>query len=302
MHTRRRTARCLCLLALLLSTRPLNARLDVVKVDTGSLSGRAATGGVTAYLGIPFAAPPVGDLRWRPPQPAAKWEGVRKADTFGTSCMQNQAGSRLPWTEEFMTQGAIGEDCLFLNVWTAAKSANARLPVMFWIYGGGFNEGSSSVAVYDGTELARKGVIVVSMNYRVGPLGFLAHPELTNESEHRSSGNYGLLDQIAALQWVNRNVAAFGGDPSQVTIFGQSAGAISVMHLMRSPLAKGLFVRAIAQSGPGLLGRNALGGGATLTDREAAGAKYIESKGAKTLAEMRALPAAGFFASGEAAA
>jgi len=269
-----------------------------VKIDTGSLSGLATTGGVTAYLGIPFAAPPVGELRWRPPQPAAKWEAVRKADKFGTSCMQNQAGSRLPWTEEFMTQGPIGEDCLFLNVWTAAKNANARLPVMFWIYGGGFNEGSSSVAVYNGTELAKKGVIVVSVNYRVGPLGFLAHPELTKESPHRSSGNYGLLDQIAALQWVSRNIAAFGGDPNQVTIFGQSAGALSVMHLMRSPLAKGLFARAIAQSGPGLLGRNALGGGATLADREAAGAKYIESKGAKTLAEMRALPAAGFFASG----
>ena len=276
----------------------LRARLDVVKIDTGSLSGLATTGGVTAYLGIPFAAPPVGDFRWRPPQPAAKWEGVRKAETFATSCMQNQAGSRLPWTEEFMTQGPIGEDCLFLNVWTAAKNGTAKLPVMFWIYGGGFNEGSSSVAVYNGTELAKKGVIVVSVNYRVGPLGFLAHPELTKESPHRSSGNYGLLDQIAALQWVSRNIAAFGGDPTQVTIFGQSAGALSVMHLMRSPLAKGLFARAIAQSGPGLLGRNALGGGATLPDREAAGAKYIESKGAQTLAEMRALPAAGFFASG----
>jgi para-nitrobenzyl esterase len=153
------------------------------------------------------------------------------------------------------------------------------------------------VAVYDGTALAGKGVIVVSLNYRVGPLGFLAHPELTKESEHGSSGNYGLLDQIAALQWVQRNIAAFGGDPMQVTIFGQSAGALSVMNLMRSSLAKGLFSRAIAQSGPGLLGRNALGGAATLADREAAGAKYGESRGAKTLAEMRALPATAFFAS-----
>jgi para-nitrobenzyl esterase len=298
MRTSRWTAVVLLVAAFLGSGQTLGARLDVVKVETGSLSGLVATGGVTAYLGIPFAAPPVGDLRWRPPQPAARWEGVRPADKFGMSCMQNQAGSRLPWTEEFMTQGPIGEDCLFLNVWTAAKNRNARLPVMFWIYGGAFNEGSSSVAVYDGAELARKGVIVVSVNYRVGPLGFLAHPELTKESEHRSSGNYGLLDQIAALQWVRHNIAAFGGDPNQVTVFGQSAGALSVMHLMRSPLARGLFVRAIAQSGPGLLGRNALGGGATLADREAAGAKYIESKGARTLAEMRALPAAGFFASG----
>jgi para-nitrobenzyl esterase len=210
--------------------------------------------------------------------------------------MQFQAGSRLPWTEEFMTQGPIGEDCLFLNVWTAARTPNARMPVMFWIYGGGFNEGSSSVAVYDGTELAKKGVIVVTVNYRVGPLGFLAHPELTKESEHRSSGNYGLLDQIAALQWVHRNIAAFGGDPLQVTVFGQSAGAISVANLMRSPLARGLFARAIAQSGPGLLGRNVPGGAATLGDREAAGAKYADSKGAKSLTELRALPANAFFA------
>ena len=295
MRTHRRTAIALCLLALLVSSRPLKARLDVVRVDTGSLSGVTGTGGVTAYLGIPFAAPPVGELRWRPPQPAARWEGVRKATAFGTSCMQNQAGSRLPWTEEFMTQGPIGEDCLFLNVWTAARNASARLPVMFWIYGGGFNEGSSSVAVYNGAELATKGVIVVSVNYRVGPLGFLAHPELTRESEHHSSGNYGLLDQIAALQWVRRNIAAFGGDPNQVTVFGQSAGALSVMHLMRSPLARGLFARAIAQSGPGLLGPNA-SASATLADREAAGARYVESKGAKTLAEMRALPAGMFFA------
>jgi len=210
--------------------------------------------------------------------------------------MQAQPGSRLPWTEEFMTQGPVGEDCLFLNVWTTAKAANAKLPVMLWIYGGGFREGSSSVAVYDGAELAKKGVVVVTVNYRVGALGFLSHPELTKESEHHSSGNYGLLDQIAALQWVQKNIGAFGGDPTQVTIFGQSAGAISVIDLMRSPLAKGLFVRAIAQSGPGLLGRNALGAGDTLSDRESAGVKYAESKGAHSLAELRALPAAAFFA------
>jgi para-nitrobenzyl esterase len=274
---------------------PTGAAIVTVKTESGMLSGAPPVAGVTAYLGIPYAAPPVGELRWKPPQPALPWDGVRKADRFGTSCMQNQAGSRLPWTEEFMTQGPIGEDCLFLNVWTAARAPSARVPVMLWIYGGGFNEGSSSVAVYDGTELAKKGVIVVSVNYRVGPLGFLTHPELTKESEHRSSGNYGLLDQIAALQWVRNNIAAFGGDPNQVTIFGQSAGAISVASLMRSPLATGLFARAIAQSGPGLLGRNALGANATLSEREAAGLKYAESKGAHTLAELRALPAATFF-------
>jgi len=275
----------------------LRADLSTVKTDAGTLSGAPASGGVTAYLGIPYAAPPTGDLRWRPPQPAAHWDGVRKADHFGTSCMQNQAGSRLPWTEEFMTQGPIGEDCLFLNVWTPATAPTAKLPVMFWIYGGGFNEGSSSVAVYDGTELAKKGVVLVSVNYRVGPLGFLVHPELSKESEHHVSGNYGLLDQIAALQWVKKNIAAFGGDPAKVTIFGQSAGAISVVDLMRSPLAKGLFIRAIAQSGPGLLPSNALGATTTLADRETAGARYAESKGAHSLAELRALPPATFFAS-----
>ncbi len=273
----------------------VRADLGTVKTDAGALSGAPAAGGVTAYLGIPFGAPPVGDLRWRAPQPVAHWDGVRKADHFGTSCMQNQAGSRLPWTEEFMTQGPIGEDCLFLNVWTPATSATARLPVMFWIYGGGFNEGSSSVAVYDGTELAKKGVVLVSVNYRVGPLGFFVHPELSKESEQHVSGNYGLLDQIAALQWVKKNIAAFGGDPAKVTIFGQSAGAISVVDLMRSPLAKGLFARAIAQSGPGLLPSAALGANVTLADREAAGARYAESKGAHSLADLRALPPATFF-------
>jgi para-nitrobenzyl esterase len=277
------------------------AALETVKTDLGQLAGAPPAGGVTAFLGVPYAAPPVGDLRWRPPQPAKPWTGVRKADQFGASCMQNEAGSRLPWTEEFMTQGPISEDCLFLNVWTAAPRANAKLPVMFWIYGGGFNEGSGQVAVYDGTALAKKGVIVVSVNYRVGPLGFFVHPELSQESEHHVSGNYGILDQIAALQWVHRNIAAFGGDPDRVTIFGQSAGALSVATLMKSPLAKGLFARAIAESGPGLLRANALGATTTLADREAAGAKYADARGASTLAQLRALPAASFFGSPGAA-
>jgi para-nitrobenzyl esterase len=292
-----RATAIICVMALAATALTLRADLSTVKTDAGTVSGAPASGGVTAYLGIPYAAPPVGDLRWRAPQPVVHWDGVRKADHFGTSCMQNQAGSRLPWTEEFMTQGPIGEDCLFLNVWTPAQAPTAKLPVMFWIYGGGFNEGSSSVAVYDGTELAKKGVVLVSVNYRVGPLGFLVHPELSKESEHHVSGNYGLLDQIAALQWVKKNIEAFGGDPARVTIFGQSAGAISVVDLMRSPLAKGLFVRAIAQSGPGLLPSNALGATTTPADREAAGARYAESKGAHSLAELRALPPATFFTS-----
>lgn len=268
-----------------------------VRIDSGLISGATDKSGVTSYLGIPFASPPAGQLRWRPPQPAGHWEGVRDADHFGASCMQDELGSRLPWTEEFMTQGAISEDCLFLNVWTGAKSASEKQAVMVFIYGGGFNEGSSSVAVYNGSELAKKGVVVVTLNYRVGPFGFLVYPDLTKESEHHSSGNYGLLDQIAALEWVHRNIAAFGGDPHRVTIFGQSAGAISVADLMRSPLAKGLFARAIAESGPGLFPEDILGGGMTLAQREQQGLKYAEAKGAHSLAELRAMPAADFFKS-----
>jgi len=271
--------------------------MKTVRIESGLIVGATDKSGVTAYLGIPFAAPPVGPLRWRPPRPARHWEGVRKAEHFGASCMQDQPGSRLPWTEEFMTQGAISEDCLFVNVWTTVKSASEKQAVMVFFYGGGFNEGSSSVAVYNGVELAKKGVVVVTPNYRVGPLGFLVHPDLTKESEHHSSGNYGLLDQIAALKWVQKNIGGLGGDPNRVTIFGQSAGAISVADLMRSPLAKGLFARAIAESGPGLFPENILGGGMTFEQREQQGLKYAESKGAHSLAELRALPAADFFKS-----
>ena len=265
------------------------AEPKVVATDAGQLSGVTDSSGVTSYKGVPFGAPPVGKLRWQAPRPVEHWTGVRKADHFGNACFQNEAHSRLPWTEPFMEQGPVSEDCLYLNVWTAAKSPNERRPVMVYIYGGGFNEGSGSVAVYDGTQLAKRGVVVVNMNYRVGPLGFLVYPELSKESEQGVSGNYGLLDQIAALQWVHKNIAAFGGDPNRVMIFGQSAGAISVYDLMQSPLAKGLLARAIAESGPGLLGGR---GGAqpTLADREQAGIQWAEAKGAHSLAELRALP------------
>ena len=268
-----------------------------IRTADGLVSGAPPEHGVAAYLGIPFAAPPVGDLRWRPPGPAAKWTGVRKADRFGASCMQDEPGSRLPWTPEFMTQGPVSEDCLFLNVWTSTSSAQPKQAVMVYIYGGGFNEGSGGVAVYNGANLARKGVVVVTFNYRVGALGFLAYPALTQESPHHSSGNYGLLDQIAALQWVHANIAAFGGDPSRVTIFGQSAGAMSVAYLMRSPLAKGLFARAIAESGPGLFMGNSTSIGTPLVEAEKRGEKFAESKGAHSLAELRAMPAADFFKS-----
>src|SRR5579862_3196596 len=191
------------------------AETGVVRTDAGPVSGVTDSQGVTSYKGIPFAAPPVGKLRWRAPQPVAHWTSVRKADHFGNACFQIKDGSRLPWTEPFMEQGPVSEDCLYLNLWTAAKSPSERRPVMVFLYGGGFVEGSGSVAVYDGTHLASRGVIAVNLNYRVGPLGFLVYPELTKESGHGSSGNYGLLDQISALQWVRKNIAAFGGDPDR---------------------------------------------------------------------------------------
>lgn len=287
----------LCAAGVGLAVVPMRAATDPIRTTGGLVAGIAGSApDVTAYLGIPFAAAPVGDLRWRAPQPAVPWSGVRQATAFGTSCMQQKLGARLPWTEEYMTQNAVGEDCLNLNVWTPARSGRTPLPVMVWIYGGGFNEGSSAVAVYDGAPLASRGVIVVSLNYRTGVLGALAHPELSKESPHGVSGNYGLLDQIAALQWVKANIAAFGGDPDNVTIFGQSAGGLSVAALMRSPLARGLFVRAIGMAGPGLIARTGPGRAGTLQEREAAGVKFAAAQGAATLAALRALPAETFIA------
>lgn len=265
---------------------------EAVRIDSGLVSGKIDSHAVSSYLGIPFAAPPVGNLRWRPPQPVPAWKGVRATDDFGASCMQDEMGVRLPWSRGFMTQGPISENCLYLNVWTTSPDSSKKMPVMVWIYGGGYSEGSSQVAVYNGGNLARNGVVVVTFNYRVGPLGFLAYPALTEESQHHSSGNYGLLDQIAALNWVHRNIAAFGGDPSNVTIFGQSAGAGSVGILMTSPLAKGLFEHAITESGLGLF--RGLDSRKRLPDAEQQGLKYAERLGAHSLAQLRALPAGDF--------
>jgi para-nitrobenzyl esterase len=276
--------------AVIASACPLLHAADpgVVRTDAGPVSGVIDSQGVTSYKGIPFAASPVGSLRWRAPQPVAHWSGVRKADHFGNACFQIKDYSRLPWTEPFMEQGPVSEDCLYLNVWTAAKSPSERRPVMVFLYGGGFVEGSGSVAVYDGTHLASRGIVAVNLNYRVGPLGFLVYPELTKESAHHSSGNYGLLDQIAALEWVHKNIAAFGGDPDRVMIFGQSAGASSVYDLMQSPLAKGLFTRAIVESGNRIFASPAASQ-PTLGDLEKIGIRWAESKGAHSLAELRAL-------------
>ena len=219
---------------------PSSAALeDPIQIDSGLVSG-TVTDGLRVYKGIPFAAPPVGNLRWKPPQPAVPWQGVKQCTEFGP--VPHQWAALGPQPKD------SNEDCLYLNVWTPAKKQSDRLPVMIWLYGGGFRFGSGSTSLYDGVNLANRGVIVVTLNYRVGTLGFIAHPLLSKESEHNSSGNYGILDQIAALKWVQKNIAALGGDPNRVTIFGESAGAISVTCLMASPLAKGLFQRAISQS------------------------------------------------------
>ncbi|MGA2738454.1 MAG: carboxylesterase family protein [Bryobacteraceae bacterium] len=255
----------------------------VVKVDTGRVKG-AVSNGVAAFKGVPFAAPPVGALRWKAPQPAPRWKGVREATEFGPRCMQgNIYGDMI-----FRDKGP-SEDCLYLNVWTPATSANARLPVMVWVYGGGFAAGATSEPRQDGENLAKKGVVVVSMNYRLNVFGFFSHAELAKESGHDSSGNYGLLDQVAALQWVHRNIAGFGGDPGKVTIFGESAGSFSVSALMASPPAQGLFQRAIGESGAffgKVLGLKALAA------TEAADAEFAASVGAQSLADLRAKPAA----------
>ncbi|MCX7825514.1 MAG: carboxylesterase family protein, partial [Verrucomicrobiae bacterium] len=223
---------------------------DTVKIESGMISGLTVGGSkdVRVFKGIPFAAPPVGALRWKPPQPVKPWEGVRACTESGPWCPQPKpiAGFAPP---------KQSEDCLYLNIWTAAKTPGEKRPVMFWIHGGGCTTGSGATPTYDGTALARQGVVVVTINYRLGPFGYFAHPLLSKESPQGVSGNYGHLDQIAALQWVRNNIAAFGGDPGCVTIFGESAGAMSVCRLMISPQAKGLFHRAIAQSG-GAHGRN----------------------------------------------
>jgi len=230
-------------LALLTTAGPLAALLtDPVTLATGQISGLTADG-VRVFKGIPFAAPPVGALRWKPPQPAPPWPGVRACTESGPWCPQPPSAIGAPGGKR------QSEDCLYVNVWTAAADASAKLPVMVWIHGGGCTTGSGASPLYDGNHLARQGVVLVTINYRLGPFGYFAHPLLSQESPQGVSGNYGLLDQIAALHWVRRNIAGFGGDPDCVTVFGESAGAMSVCRLLVSPLAKGLFHRAIAQSG-----------------------------------------------------
>ncbi len=261
---------------------------DPVKTAAGRVAGTTNAGGdVRIFKGIPFAAPPVGALRWKAPQPVKPWTSVRNCTAFGPSPMQNDPAPFSMWTEEYLIpEEPIDEDCLYLNVWTGARSAAEKRPVLVWIYGGGFVSGGSAVPIYDGEAMAKKGIVFVSINYRVGVFGFFAHPELTRESGRGASGNYGLMDQVAALQWVQQNIAAFGGDPRNVTVAGQSAGAMSVNCLVASPLAKGLFGKAIAHSGASF-GRNIL----TLREAEAEGENVARSLGVASLADLRKVPA-----------
>lgn len=264
------------------------AGIGVVAVTGGRVAGRAHNG-VTAFKGIPFAAPPVGNLRWQVPHPVHPWTGLKRADRFAPSCMQ-----AAKWMRIFGSPPAMSENCLYLNVWTPARSARSRLPVMVWIYGGGFNSGTTSAPAYNGATLARHGVVFVSLAYRLGPFGFLASPGLSRE-QHGRSGNYGLLDLIAGLKWVRRNIIHFGGDPADVTIFGQSAGGDAVSALVLSPLAKGLFERAICESGGGAFAPpklgSAPGGWRPLALAEVAGQRFLARLGVSSLTAARALPA-----------
>src|SRR5262245_23446460 len=302
---------CLFGAALLLAAANVYAIIpEQVRIETGALAGTASTGqpSVRAFKGIPFAAPPLGENRWRAPQPAAKWDGVRKADAFGAPCIAGapappRGGGRgaaapaaaptpaaPPAPVAAPREPARSEDCLYANVWTSANNANDRRPVMVWIYGGGFTGGSGGLAWYDGENLAAKGPVIVTFNYRLGTFGFFAHPELAMESGRNAAGNYGMMDAIAMLQWVKRNISAFGGDPNNVTIAGESAGAIMVGALVGSPLAKGLFHRAIAQSG-GWMGLT-MQRMNTSAQAQENGAKAMAALGVKTIAELRTKPLA----------
>jgi len=257
------------------------SKSEIIRVESGQVQGLTQRG-VSVYRGIPFAAPPVGELRWRTPQPPSPWEGVRDATAFSPACMQS--GETVPG----LGIEPISEDCLYLNVWTPADSADENLPVMVWLYGGDRHAGSGSARLYWSDRIARKDVVVVTLNYRLGVFGMLAHPELSDETPYDASGNYLLFDQIAALQWVQENVTSFGGDPENVTIFGQSAGATSISQLLVSPIAAGLFHRAIAQSGGDFRATPAT---VSLAQAERAGSVLAAKLGADSIDELRAIAA-----------
>ncbi len=254
---------------------------DRVKTANGTLEG-APDNGVRSFKGIPFGAPPVGELRWKPPQPVQNWQGVRSAAKFGARCMQRNIFGDM----NFRANG-MSEDCLSLNVWTPAKSGREKLPVLVYFFGGGFMAGDGSEPRYDGASMAAKGIVAITVNYRLGVFGFLAHPELTKESPQHASGNYALFDQRAALLWVQQNIAAFGGDPKRVTIAGESAGSVAVSAQMVSPLSKSLIAGAIGESGS-IMGALPA---APLADAEQNGVKFATAVGKDSLAALRAMPA-----------
>jgi len=265
---------------------PIANAAEPIRLEGGQIAdANPDASGIRVFKGIPYAAPPVGELRWKAPHPVQAWNGLRVPDEWGPRCLQSDRLGDLDPLNKRME-----EDCLYLNVWTPVKSASEMLPVMVWIHGGSNLNGAGSQPEYDGTHLARKGVVVVTINYRLDVFGFLAHPELTQESGTNSSGNYGLLDQIAALKWVQRNISRFGGDPSRVTVFGESAGAFNISLLMASPLTRGLFARAIGESGGALTPILAFGP-KPLQIGEQEGVRFAQLLEAKSVAELRAKPA-----------
>jgi para-nitrobenzyl esterase len=274
------------LFILIASFRASENDLNIIKTEAGFISG-IHDGDIHIFKGIPFAAPPVGDLRWKAPQPVKAWKGIRECISFGPSPMQNEPVPFSMWSEEFLIpKKPISEDCLYLNVWTGAKSSKEKRPVLVWIYGGGFVSGGSAVPIYDGEAMAKKGIVFVSINYRVGVFGFFSHPELTKESAVNASGNYGLMDQLAALHWVQNNIPAFGGDAHNVTIAGQSAGSFSVNCLVASPLGKNLFQKAIGESGA-VFSKSY----STLRQAEQAGISIAQSLKVRSITELRNIPA-----------
>ena len=279
VRTWRAGAACLAAVALVATSPPPPVGQEVSLLVGRLRAAPPSTEGVIAFKGIPYAAPPIGELRWRAPQPAPAWKGIRDASTFGNRCLSAWDADREPGPPR-------SEDCLTLNVWTSATSSREKRPVMVWLHGGGFQFGSSASPQIDGARLAKRGVVVVTLNYRLGVLGFLAHPDLDREGH---SGNYGLQDQLAALRWVKANIVAFGGNASNVTLFGESAGAHAVGILMASPLSRGLFHKAIAQSGAFWDGK--IGPLETYDEAHARGVRFTQKLGT-TIAALRALPAA----------
>ncbi len=267
---------------------PVLTAQPVVKTKDGLVKGMTTGSGVHVFKGIPFASPPIGDLRWKAPQPAKKWTGIKDCLAFGPSPMQSTPVPFMFWSKEFLIpETPISEDCLYLNVWSGAKSWNEKRPVLMYIYGGGFRSGGAGCPIYDGENISKKGVVFVSINYRVGIFGFLSHPELSAESTSKTSGNYALLDMIAALKWIRKNIASFGGDPNNVTIAGQSAGSFAVNALTACPLAKGLFHKAIAESGA-MMHDNPLRTNMSLKDAEKIGADYAGSMKCNSIKDLRA--------------